>query len=133
MQEVNFENLNNCLDFFKKESLASSSKEIVGFLGLKDNKPFAKIVKNRAQNPQEHFLVDPLEMRSFKNDYELIAVFHSHVFGDSEFSDWDKKTADNCLFPFIVYSIQEDKFGLYVPNDTDVSSVNIEALRKIIG
>lgn len=125
-------NLKSCLNFLKNESLACSNREIVGFLGEKSGKPSAKIIKNRAPDPQNYFAVDPLEFLQFKKDFEFLAVFHSHIYGDSQFSDWDKTTSDNCLLPFIVYSLCEDKFNLYVPPDCEVSSVNLKKVKKAL-
>ncbi len=122
-------NLKSCLDFFKNESLACPNREIVGLWGIKDGEFITKIVKNRAPDPQNYFAVDPLELLQFQKDCEFLAVFHSHIYGDSQFSDWDKVTSDNCLLPFIVYSLCEDKFNLYVPPDCEVSSVNLERIK----
>lgn len=127
------DNLKSCLEFFKQESLSCPNREIVGLLGLKDGKPVAKIVKNRAPDPQNFFAVDPLELLQFQNDHEFLAVFHSHVYGDSQFSEFDRVTADNCCLPFIVYSLGEDKFGLYVPPENEVSSVNLEKVQEALG
>lgn len=126
------DNIKNCIDFFKQESLARPNQEIVGFLGISGNKPFAKIAKNRAPDPQNHFMVDPLEMFLFEADYEFLAIFHSHIYGDSSFSEFDSTTADNCCIPFVVYSVPEDKFNLYVPPENDIGGVNLNALRAAI-
>jgi proteasome lid subunit RPN8/RPN11 len=124
------ENLKNCLDFFKKESLAHPGNEVVGFLGEKNNVPFAKMVKNRAPDPKNFFAIDPLETLNFRREYEFLAIFHSHIYGDSQFSEWDIVTSDNCCLPFIVYSIPEDKFNLYVPPSNEVCSVKIERIKE---
>ena len=126
------ENFKSCLEFFKNESLARPNQEIVGLWGLKNGKPVAKIVKNRSPDPQNYFAVDPLEMVQFQKDHEILAVFHSHIYGDSQFSDWDKVTSDNCLLPFIVYSLGEDKFGLYEPPYCEVSGVNLSKVREAL-
>jgi hypothetical protein len=125
-------NLKSCLEFFKNESLACPNREIVGLWGIKDGEFITKIVKNRAPDPQNYFAVDPLELLQFQKDCEFLAVFHSHIYGDSQFSDWDKVTSDNCLLPFIVYSLCEDKFNLYVPPDCEVSSVNLGRIKEAL-
>jgi len=125
-------NIKSCLDFFKKESIACPNREIVGLLGLKDGKPVAKIVKNRAPDPQNFFAVDPLELLQFKSGHEFLAVFHSHIYGDSQFSEFDIVTADNCCLPFVVYSVCEDKFGLYEPPHCEVGSVNLSKVREAL-
>lgn len=126
------ENLQSCLEYFKRESLACPNREIVGLWGLKDGKPVAKIVKNRAPDPQNFFAVDPLELLQFQKEHEILAVFHSHIYGDSQFSEWDKITSDNCLLPFIVYSLGEDKFNVYEPPHCEVSSVNLNKVRAAL-
>jgi proteasome lid subunit RPN8/RPN11 len=126
------ENFKSCLDFFKNESLAHTNQEIVGLWGLKNEKPVTKIVKNRSPDPQNYFAIDPLEMWLFQNDCEMLAIFHSHIYGDSQFSEWDKITAENCCLPFLVYSLCEDKFGFYEPAHCDVSSVNLTKVREVL-
>jgi|SRR6478736_7164715 len=125
-------NLKTCLEYLKKESTAHPNREIVGFLGIKENKPVAKIVKNRASDPQKYFSVDPLELLDFQNNQDFLAIFHSHIYGDSQFSEWDTVTSDNCLIPFVVYSLPEDRFNIYVPNESLVEKSNLEFLRAAL-
>lgn len=126
------DNLKTCLEFFRAESCSCSNREIVGFLGLRDGKPVAKIVKNRAPDPQNYFAVDPLEMLEFQTANEFLAIFHSHIYGDSQFSDWDTKTSDNCLIPFVVYSLSENKFNIYIPENSIAAKENIVVLEEIV-
>lgn len=128
MQEEHSVNIKSCLEFFKKESLARPNREVVGFLGLKESKPFAKMVKNRSPDPQNYFAVDPLEILDFQSNQEFLAIFHSHIYGDSQFSNWDITTAENCLIPFVVYSLPEDKFNIYIPPNTFVNEEHVKTL-----
>lgn len=124
-------NLSSCLEFFKRQAISSPQKEIVGFLGLKDGKPVAKITTNRSPNPQEYFMVDPMEFYSFDKEFEFIAVFHSHIYGDSEFSDFDRDSSENSVIPFIVYSLPEDKFNIYEPSGHDVDENVISTIKSL--
>ena len=132
MQEELNDNLKNCFEFFKRQAMSSPSMEVVGFLGLKDEKPVAKMVKNRSPDPKNYFAVDPLETLNFKSEHDFLAIFHSHIYGDSQFSEWDKITSDNCMLPFLVYSLGEEKFNLYIPEACEVSSVNLERLKDLL-
>lgn len=120
-------NLFAALEFFKAESIGCPNREVVGFLGIKDGKPVAKLVSNRSPNPQEYFMVDPIEQLIFGRENNFILVFHSHIYGDSSFSEFDTACSDNLLLPFLVYSIPDGKFNLYVPpnHKSDEQTLNL--------
>ena len=92
--------------------------EICGFLGKKDNEYIAKIVKNIHPDPKNFFSINPMEMLNFIREHEMVAIFHSHITGDSSASDFDKINSENTLTPFLIYSVAEKKFSLYEPSDS---------------
>lgn len=132
MHEELKDNLISCLDFFKKESHSKPGIEVVGFLGIKDGKPVAKMVKNRAPDPKNYFAVDPMETLLFKSEHEFLAIFHSHIYGDEEASEWDKATSENCCISFLIYSLCSEKYSLYVPEDVEASHDNLNALKEVL-
>ncbi len=122
-------NIQESLSFFQSQAMSCRTMEICGFLGEKDGEYIPKMVKNKHPNPKEFFSIDPLEMLRFCRENKMVAIFHSHLVGDSSASEFDKVNSDNTLFPFLIYSLPQKKFGLYVPPDHDC---NIEELLKSI-
>ncbi len=122
-------NINEALLYFKNQSLFCRTMEICGFLGEKNGEYTARIVKNKHSNPKDYFSIDPLDMLKFTREFNMVAIFHSHLIGDSSMSDFDKVNSDNTLFPFLIYSLAEKKFGLYEP---DGHNCNILELKNSI-
>ncbi len=115
------------LQFFITSSLFSPKVEVCGLLGTKDGEYFPRMMKNKHSDPQNHFSIDPLEYLRFSQEFELVAVFHSHVVGDSQPSDFDKVNSENTVIPFLIYSLCEKKFSLFEPEN---HSCNVGELKK---
>lgn len=121
--------MKNALDFFKQQSLSSRAVEICGFLGEKEGELSYNIVKNKHSDPANYFAIDPLDFLLFKRTSKMIAVFHSHLLGDSSASDFDKVNSENTALPFLIYSIPEDAFSVYIPPNCEVDKNLIEKLK----
>lgn len=102
--------------------------EVCGFLGFNKEKEeyVVQHQKNISENPVQHFMIDPLNYLIFKESYELLAVYHSHIEGDENPSEFDVKMSDTCCIPFLIYSVETKKFNLYQPQnlETDVNILN---------
>lgn len=121
-------NIKQALQVIVDESESNSFIEICGFLGF-DRKKEAYVVqneKNVAEDPSQHFMIDPLNYLLFKERYDLLAVYHSHINTDAEPSEFDVKMSNNCCIPFLIYSTETKKFDLYEPQnlETDVNTYN---------
>lgn len=121
-------NIKQALQVIVDESESNSFIEICGFLGF-DRKKGAYVVqneKNVAEDPSQHFMIDPLNYLLFKERYDLLAVYHSHINTDAEPSEFDVKMSNNCCIPFLIYSTETKKFDLYEPQnlETDVNTYN---------
>ena len=103
-------------------------QEICGFLGFDEssNKYVIKQEVNISPEPSSYFLMDPLRYLLFKEEYKFIAVFHSHIIGTEEPSEFDIKMADNCCQPFLIYSLNTQKINIYQPQtvECDVNKLN---------
>jgi proteasome lid subunit RPN8/RPN11 len=102
--------------------------EVCGFLGF-DKETESYVVQhqnNISESPSEHFMIDPLEYLIFKDKYDLLSVYHSHIDGDEKPSEFDIKMSDSCCIPFLVYSVKTKKFDLYKPQilEIDVNTYN---------
>jgi len=121
-------NIKESLQVIVDESESNSFIEICGFLGFdKDKKAYVvQNEKNVAEDPSKYFMIDPLNYLLFKERYDLLAVYHSHINTDAEPSEFDVKMSNNCCIPFLIYSIETKKFDLYEPQnlETDVNTYN---------
>lgn len=120
--------MKDALQVIVDESESNPFVEICGFLGF-DRKKEAYVVQNEqnvSQDPSEYFMIDPLNYLIFKQKYDLLAVYHSHINTDAEPSEFDVKMSNNCCIPFLIYSIETKKFDLYEPQnlETDVNIYN---------
>ena len=121
-------NIKETLQVIVDDSESNSFVEICGFLGFDREKEayVVQIQKNVAEDPSKHFMIDPLDYLFFKEKYDLLAVYHSHINTDAEPSEFDVKMSNNCCIPFLIYSIETKKFDLYEPQnlETDVNTYN---------
>lgn len=110
----------------KKISEGNFRNEVCGFVGFDHNGEcfVVKQAPNIAEDPERFFLISPLDYLLFKEDYRLIAVFHSHVVTDEQPSEFDKKMAENCCNPFLIYSLNTQKINIYEPQNMECD-VNI--------
>ncbi len=103
-------------------------QEICGFLGFNEDSDeyIVKQEVNVSSEPFSYFLMDPLAYLLFKDKYQFIAVFHSHIVGTEEPSEFDIKMADNCCQPFLIYSLNTQKINIYQPQtvECDVNRLN---------
>lgn len=108
-------------DFIKNESCKNKSMEICGFIGYSeyDKKYIAKIEKNTASDPKNFFSINPIRYLYFKQDFNIIAIFHSHIIGDEMPSEFDIKMSENCCVPFMIFSINSNKFYFYEPQNKE--------------
>ena len=95
--------------------------EACGFIGF-DEQDESFIVKQ--EDNSEFFLIDPINYLLFKDKYEMVGVFHSHMIGDEQPSEFDIKMAENCCLPFLIYSLNTKKIHIYEPQKVECT-VNI--------
>ena len=116
------------LTVIKKLAHKNFKREICGFLGFDADKReyLVQLEQNIAEDPSNFFLINPLSFLLFKDDYEMIGVFHSHIKGDEKESEFDVKMSENCCQPFIIYSLNSKKINIYTPKllEVDVNILN---------
>ena len=89
------------------------SQEVCGLLGKSGGHYIAQECKNVSDNPSQEFVMDPVQFLLFKEKYNVIALYHSHIVGDEEPSDFDKLMSENSCIPFLIYSLNTKKHHLY--------------------
>jgi proteasome lid subunit RPN8/RPN11 len=132
--EIKNKSLDKVKEFIIQHADFNLNAEICGFLGydIFDKAYVAHIEKNLAKNISDYFLIDPNNYLKFKNDYDIIAIFHSHIVGDETFSEFDMKMSELSCVPFLVFSTNTRKFNLYEPQNKDYNVKRIVNLKKKI-
>ena len=118
----------------KNLSEGNFRNEVCGFVGFDhDGECFViKEAANIAEDPKRFFLISPLDYLLFKEDYCLVAVFHSHVVTDEQPSEFDKKMAENCCNPFLIYSLNTQKINIYEPQNMECDVNILHRLKAIL-
>ena len=132
-KDIVFNSLKDLISFLKEESESSLMAELCSMIGLdKNNKFIYTQMQNRSKDPESYFMIDPYDYLSFINKYSCLCVFHSHLAGDEKPSEFDEKTSENCCYPFLIYSINTEKFYIYEPEYKDYDVNMIQRLKELI-
>lgn len=127
------DSLQDILNILKNDAEKNLFCEICGFVGVTKNKKYIyKRIQNRSKSPDSYFIMDPYDFLNFIKDYSLLTIFHSHLFGDEQYSEFDAKTSENCCVPFLIYSVTTEKFCIYEPQYKDYDVNIIERLKELI-
>jgi proteasome lid subunit RPN8/RPN11 len=130
MDKYNFKKHHDAINKIKELCHARNSIETCGFLGFneEDQTYIVQHEENCSPEPSLYFEINAFNYLSFKETYQTICVFHSHIVGDSSPSEFDIKMSENCCLPFLIYSLGGDSLSLYQPKNCDS---NLEYLNKI--
>ena len=120
--------LEKVTDFCK----GSFINEVCGIIGHDSMKYIFQEGKNIANDPRSNFVLDPLQYLLFKNKYETLCIFHSHVVGDENPSEFDILMSENSCIPFLIYSLNTKKFYLYIPKNIETDLDFIKKLNSEI-
>ena len=129
-----FNSPKSALEHIKILCNKSLRNEICGFLGYcpKNNVFVVKEADNIADDPKSFFLIDPLEYLLFKEEYSLLAIYHSHLIGDEEPSDFDKNMSENCYISFLIFSLNTQKIYIYEPQNPDSDVNTLERIKALV-
>jgi len=118
-------------DFLINHSHKNKINEICGFIGYDtDTKEFvATIEKNEAIDTKSFFSICPVKYLKFKKQYSLVAVFHSHIIGDENPSEFDIKMAESACLSFVIYSLNSENFYIYEPKFPDYDVKIMERIK----
>lgn len=121
-----FSDVKTFLDFVKNESENCLFAELCAMIGQdKAGNIVYRQMQNRSKEPASYFMIDPYDYLQFIKEYRPLGVFHSHLVGSEEPSEFDVKTSENCCLAFLIYSVVTEKFFIYEPrfHDYDVNIV----------
>ena len=135
MEEIlRFKDVEEALSSIINICKSSFRRELCGFLGY-DHESHEYLVqeeKNISPEPESHFLINPLNYLLFKDDYDMVAVFHSHVLGDEKESEFDVKMAETCCQAFLIYSLNTKKINIYTPKNLEGDVNILERVKELI-
>jgi len=135
MAEINhIKGEQNALHKIKEIAHKNFKREICGFLGFceETKKYVIQQEKNISTDPSSHFLINPLNYLLFKEQYKMVAVFHSHIQGNEAESEFDVKMADNCCQPFLIYSLNSKKINIYTPETIEADVNKLERIKAAL-
>ena len=124
----NINNLKKNLINFSESCLA---REVCGFI-LQDGEDLVlKKLQNKSNN-NGLFMIEPVDFLEAKLSGNLVSIFHSHVSGPEKPSKYDIKNAENCLYPFLIYSLDTKKFSLFDKTYFERSEKCVNKLKGIL-
>jgi len=102
-------------NFIRKESIKNNPNECCGFIVEDINNNFICIpCENIAKNKEEYFEIKSIDYLNVKNKYKKIHyIYHSHTNDNFDFSEQDKKCAENLNISIILYILKNDEIKIY--------------------
>lgn len=104
--------------------------EVCGIIGSDSGTYMVQECKNISDRPSECFVLDPIQYLLFKEEYEIVAIFHSHIIGDESPSEFDIMMSENSCVPFIVYSLNTKNINVYTPKYIDSDEESLSKIKK---
>jgi proteasome lid subunit RPN8/RPN11 len=129
---IEHKSISEIKDFLANHSHQNMGNEICGFIGfnLETKKFIATIEKNEAVDTRSFFSISPVSYLNFKNSCSMLGVFHSHIMGDENPSEFDVKMSEACCLSFIIFSINSQNFSIYEPSIKDYDVKLLDKLKK---
>jgi len=129
-----FNKIEDAIACIKEISESSFKQEVCGFLGFDydTDRYLVKEETNISPDPSAYFLISPLNYLLFKEDYGMVAVFHSHIVGDETASEFDIKTSNACCQAFLIYSLNTKKINIYTPNQPEGDVKILERFKETV-
>jgi proteasome lid subunit RPN8/RPN11 len=121
----------NLLKSIKEFSESSPLREACGFISEKNG----ELIFEKAINfsdLDDYFMINPVDFLERKLSGELVAIFHTHINGEENPSEYDILNSKNCLYPFLIYSLETEKFFLYDEPHFERSEKSVLKLKEII-
>ena len=106
---IEIDNLKKDLINFSESSLG---REVCGFILEEEGDLVLKKLENKS-NHNDLFIIEPIDFLQAKLSGKLVSIFHSHTTGSEKASKYDIKNAENCLYPYLIYALDTEKFYLF--------------------
>lgn len=133
MKDKIFSSEKDLFEFMAREAEESLLAEICAMVGTnKAGDLIYRQMQNRSKDPNMYFMIDPYDYLRFIKEYRVFGVFHSHLAGNEEPSDFDIKTSENCCLVFLIYSTITEKFSIYEPRLRDYDVNTVQRLKEAL-
>jgi proteasome lid subunit RPN8/RPN11 len=110
----------------------SPKREVCGFVVFEDDEYKILPAENKSPNKENEFYIPAKDFLYVKNTKNVVAIYHSHAQGNSEPSEFDKKTCDLICYPFVIYSIETNTFNILKPKYMDADHSLVKKLEEEI-
>lgn len=119
---------NNIKEKIRNHALSKPKEEVCGFICFNkislEKEIFCCNNSNGSRN--NAFTINPLDYVRASRSGEILAVYHSHVNDNLNFSLSDKINSNSHEVPFILYNVRQNIFNEYFPNDYEFSYIGRE-------
>ena len=95
----------------------NKNEESCGLILHKGKKFFLKACENKSNDKTKYFKINSQEYIDIYKKYKILMCYHSHVLGDENPSDYDKKYSEEMILPFYIYSTVSKKYKIYYPSE----------------
>ena len=130
-ERMNTHQNNNLIKEIIEFSESSPLREVCGFIIYKDGLlSFEKMINH--SHMDDYFKIDPISFLERSLSNELLAIFHTHVDSEEHPSEYDIQNSKNCLYPFLIYSLETKKFNLFNMPEFKGSKNGVNMLREAI-
>jgi proteasome lid subunit RPN8/RPN11 len=106
------------LNQISKLAQEAESREVCGYVV---RKTLGEVIlvpsENKANRPDVSFLISPEAYLEATAQGKLIALYHSHLSGSEKPSESDTCCCNRLQLPFLIYSVERNKFKLIHPGD----------------
>jgi len=118
---INNQQLYHCI---KNNALQAAHEEVCGLI-LKNSleEVFVLPCENIYKDKANGFIISPEAFLSALNEYEILAVYHSHVDVLPNPSDYDLRQSESLCLPFVIYSVKYDDFYIHIPESFPVKDL----------
>jgi len=131
-KEFYSDNVSDILTKTRELCEAKSYFETCGLIGFKDGKYIVRECENLSLDPSHEFVLSPLDYIVFKEEFELMCIYHSHPIGDSKPSDHDMLASENACVPYLIYSVENKSLDLYEPKSSEIKRDMFKGMRELI-
>ena len=106
----------------KNECIKNPEEESCGFLLFERKRTKLVPYVNCAENKKINFRISFADFIKTRKKGEIFGIYHSHVDGNSEFSEKDIIHSREIMLPYFLYSIKSDKHNLLIPETSKSQS-----------
>mgnify|MGYP003638010981 CR=1 FL=1 len=122
---------NNMLQEIIEFSESSPLREVCGFIVYRNNTLFFEKIINDS-NQDDYFRINPISFLERSLSNELVAIFHTHVDSEEKPSEYDIQNSKNCLYPFLIYSLETKRFHLFDLPEFKRPENGVNMLKEVI-